>query len=294
MDIQTIGVVGAGSMGNGIAQVCASGGYRVIMHDRTPEYVQHGLATIQSSVGKFVDRGKMSAADRDAVLERITTTTRLEDMAPADLVIEAVFEDFEVKKDVLIKLAAIVHHETILASNTSSISITKLAAATEQPERVIGMHFFNPVPLMQLIEIIRALQTSQATFEAIRDLSVKLGKTPVEVQDAPGFIANRVLMPMLNEAMYALQEGIATAEDIDTVIRLGLNHPMGPLALADFIGLDVCLDIIVVLHRDLGDPKYRPCPLLRKMVDAGYLGRKTGRGFYVWTNGQRGEQVKLR
>ncbi len=294
MDIQTIGVVGAGSMGNGIAQVCATGGYRVIMHDRTTEYVERGLTTIQGSVGKFVDKGKMSAEDCDALLARISTTTRLEDMAAADLVIEAVFEDFDVKKDVLIKLGAIVHAETIIASNTSSISITKLAAAAEKPERVIGMHFFNPVPLMQLIEIIRALQTSQATFEAIRDLSVKLGKTPVEVQDAPGFVANRVLMPLLNEAMFALQEGIATAEDIDTVVRLGLNHPMGPLTLADYVGLDVCLDVLEVLQRDLGDPKYRPCPLLRKMVDAGYLGRKSGRGFYVWTNGQRGEQVKLR
>jgi 3-hydroxybutyryl-CoA dehydrogenase len=281
-------------MGNGIAQVCAAGGYQVIMHDRAEEYVQRGLSTIQGSIGKFVEKGKMSAEDRDALLARLTTTTRLEDLAAADLVIEAVFEDFDVKKDVLIKLDEIVGANAIIASNTSSISITKLAATTSKPERVIGMHFFNPVPLMQLIEIIRALQTSLATFEAIRDLSVRLGKTPVEVQDAPGFVANRVLMPLLNEAMFALQEGIATAEDIDTVVRLGLNHPMGPLTLADYVGLDVCLDVLEVLQRDLGDPKYRPCPLLRKMVDAGYLGRKSGRGFYVWTNGQRGEMVKLR
>jgi 3-hydroxybutyryl-CoA dehydrogenase len=281
-------------MGNGIAQVCAAAGYTVIMHDRAEEYVQRGLSTIESSIGKFVEKGKLTPEDRDALLGRLTTTTRLEDMAAVDLVIEAVFEDFDVKKEVLSKLDEIVSAEAIIASNTSSISITKLAATTWKPERVIGMHFFNPVPLMQLIEIIRALQTSQATFEAIRDLSVKLGKTPVEVQDAPGFIANRVLMPLLNEAMFALQEGIATAEDIDTVVRLGLNHPMGPLTLADYVGLDVCLDVLEVLQRDLGDPKYRPCPLLRKMVDAGYLGRKSGRGFYVWTNGQRGEPVKVR
>jgi 3-hydroxybutyryl-CoA dehydrogenase len=294
MEIKTIGVVGAGSMGNGIAQVCAAGGYTVIMQDRAEEYVQRGLSTIQSSIGKFVEKGKLTPEARDALLGRLTTTTRLEDMAAADLVIEAVFEDFDVKKEVLTKLDEIVSAEAIIASNTSSISITKLAATTWKPERVIGMHFFNPVPLMQLIEIIRALQTSQETFETIRDLSVKLGKTPVEVQDAPGFVANRVLMPLLNEAMFALQEGIATAEDIDTVVRLGLNHPMGPLTLADYVGLDVCLDVLEVLQRDLGDPKYRPCPLLRKMVDAGYLGRKSGRGFYVWTNGQRGEAVKVR
>ena len=294
MEIKTIGVVGAGSMGNGIAQVCAAAGYTVIMHDRAEEYVQRGLSTIQTSIGKFVEKGKLTPEDRDALLGRLTTTTRLEDMAAADLVIEAVFEDFDVKKDVLTRLDEIVSADAIIASNTSSISITKLAATTWKPERVIGMHFFNPVPLMQLIEIIRALQTTQETFEAIRDLSVKLGKTPVEVQDAPGFVANRVLMPLLNEAMFALQEGIATAEDIDTVVRLGLNHPMGPLTLADYVGLDVCLDVMEVLQRDLGDPKYRPCPLLRKMVDAGYLGRKSGRGFYVWTNGQRGESVKVR
>ena len=294
MDIKTIGVIGAGSMGNGIAQVCAANGFTVIMQDRADEYVQRGLSTIRSSLGKFVEKGKLSAEDRDAIMGRLTATTNLADMKSADLVIEAVFEDFDVKKEVLMRLDEIVGADCIIASNTSSISITKLAAATWKPERVIGMHFFNPVPLMQLVEIIRALQTSQETFEAIRDLSVQLGKTPVEVQDSPGFVANRVLMPLLNEAMYTLQEGIATADAIDTVVRLGLNHPMGPLTLADYVGLDVCLDVLEVLLRDLGDPKYRPCPLLRKMVDAGYLGRKSGRGFYFWTGSQRGDMAPVR
>ncbi|HET7078913.1 MAG TPA: 3-hydroxybutyryl-CoA dehydrogenase [Chloroflexia bacterium] len=282
MDIKTIGVVGAGTMGNGIAQVCAQAGYHVIMNDREDAFVQRGLSSISKSLGKLAEKGKFSAEERDAIYGRITPSTALEDLSRADLVIEAVFEKLEVKRDVLARLDAICRPETILASNTSSISITKLAAATKRPEKVIGMHFFNPVPIMQLIEIIRALQTSQETFDTIRELSVKLGKTPVAVQDSPGFVTNRVLMPLLNEAMFTLMEGVASAEDIDTAVKLGLNHPMGPLTLADYVGLDVCLDVMEVLHRELGDPKFRPCPLLRKMVDAGYLGRKSGQGFYKY------------
>jgi 3-hydroxybutyryl-CoA dehydrogenase len=282
MDIQTIGVVGAGAMGNGIAQVCAQAGYDVIMNDREDAFVQRGLSSISKSLGKLADKGKFSAEERDAIYGRITPSTDLDVLRRADLVIEAVFEKLEVKREVLARLDAICRPETILASNTSSISITKLAATTKRPDKVIGMHFFNPVPIMQLIEIIRALQTSQETFDTIRELSVKLGKTPVAVQDSPGFVTNRVLMPLLNEAMFALMEGVASAEDIDTAVKLGLNHPMGPLTLADYVGLDVCLDVMEVLHRELGDPKFRPCPLLRKMVDAGYLGRKSGQGFYKY------------
>jgi 3-hydroxybutyryl-CoA dehydrogenase len=282
MDIKTIGVVGAGTMGNGIAQVCAQAGYNVIMNDREDAFVQRGLGSISKSLGKLAEKGKFSAEERDTIYGRITPSTALEDLSRADLVIEAVFEKLEVKRDVLARLDAICRPETILASNTSSISITKLAAATKRPDKVIGMHFFNPVPIMQLIEIIRALQTSQETFDTIRELSVKLGKTPVAVQDSPGFVTNRVLMPLLNEAMFALMEGVASAEDIDTAVKLGLNHPMGPLTLADYVGLDVCLDVMEVLHCELGDPKFRPCPLLRKMVDAGYLGRKSGQGFYKY------------
>jgi 3-hydroxybutyryl-CoA dehydrogenase len=244
--------------------------------------VQRGLSSIGKSLGKLADKGKFSAEERDAIYGRITPSTTLEDLGRADLVIEAVFEKLEVKRDVLTRLDAVCRPETILASNTSSISITKLAAVTRRPDKVIGMHFFNPVPIMQLIEIIRALQTGQETFDTIRDLSVKLGKTPVEVQDSPGFVTNRVLMPLLNEAMFALMEGVASAEDIDTAVKLGLNHPMGPLTLADYVGLEVCLDVMEVLYRELGDPKFRPCPLLRKMVDAGYLGRKSGQGFYTY------------
>jgi 3-hydroxybutyryl-CoA dehydrogenase len=282
MEIQTIGVVGAGAMGAGIAQVCAQAGYSVIMNDREDAFVQRGLGTIEKSLGKLTEKGKFTAEQRDAIFGRIRPSANLADVADAQLVIEAVFEKLEVKREVLGRLDGLCAPETILASNTSSISITKLAAATKRPDRVIGMHFFNPVPIMQLIEIIRALQTSQETFDTIRELSVKLGKTPIEVQDSPGFVSNRVLMPLLNEAMFTLMEGVASAEDIDTAVKLGLNHPMGPLTLADYVGLDVCLDVMEVLHRELGDPKFRPCPLLRKMVDAGYLGRKSGQGFYKY------------
>jgi 3-hydroxybutyryl-CoA dehydrogenase len=282
MEIQTIGVVGAGAMGAGIAQVCAQAGYAVIMNDREDAFVQRGLGTIEKSLGKLTEKGKFTAEQRDAIFGRIRPSANLADVADAQLVIEAVFEKLEVKREVLGRLDGLCAPETILASNTSSISITKLAAATKRPDRVIGMHFFNPVPIMQLIEIIRALQTSQETFDTIRELSVKLGKTPIEVQDSPGFVSNRVLMPLLNEAMFTLMEGVASAEDIDTAVKLGLNHPMGPLTLADYVGLDVCLDVMEVLHRELGDPKFRPCPLLRKMVDAGYLGRKSGQGFYKY------------
>jgi 3-hydroxybutyryl-CoA dehydrogenase len=282
MEIQTIGVVGAGAMGAGIAQVCAQAGYAVIMNDREDAFVQRGLGTIEKSLGKLTEKGKFTAEQRDAIFGRIRPSANLADVADAQLVIEAVFEKLEVKREVLGRLDGLCAPQTILASNTSSISITKLAAATKRPDRVIGMHFFNPVPIMQLIEIIRALQTSQETFDTIRELSVKLGKTPIEVQDSPGFVSNRVLMPLLNEAMFTLMEGVASAEDIDTAVKLGLNHPMGPLALADYVGLDVCLDVMEVLHRELGDPKFRPCPLLRKMVDAGYLGRKSGQGFYKY------------
>jgi 3-hydroxybutyryl-CoA dehydrogenase len=282
MEIQTIGVVGAGAMGAGIAQVCAQAGYAVIMNDREDAFVQRGLGTIEKSLGKLTEKGKFTAEQRDAIFGRIRPSANLADVADAQLVIEAVFEKLEVKREVLGRLDGLCAPQTILASNTSSISITKLAAATKRPDRVIGMHFFNPVPIMQLIEIIRALQTSQETFDTIRELSVKLGKTPIEVQDSPGFVSNRVLMPLLNEAMFTLMEGVASAEDIDTAVKLGLNHPMGPLTLADYVGLDVCLDVMEVLHRELGDPKFRPCPLLRKMVDAGYLGRKSGQGFYKY------------
>jgi 3-hydroxybutyryl-CoA dehydrogenase len=282
MEIQTIGVVGAGAMGAGIAQVCAQAGYAVIMNDREDAFVQRGLGTIEKSLGKLTEKGKFTAEQRDAIFGRIRPSANLADVADAQLVIEAVFEKLEVKREVLGRLDGLCVPQTILASNTSSISITKLAAATKRPSRVIGMHFFNPVPIMQLIEIIRALQTSQETFDTIRELSVKLGKTPIEVQDSPGFVSNRVLMPLLNEAMFTLMEGVASAEDIDTAVKLGLNHPMGPLTLADYVGLDVCLDVMEVLHRELGDPKFRPCPLLRKMVDAGYLGRKSGQGFYKY------------
>jgi 3-hydroxybutyryl-CoA dehydrogenase len=279
-EIETIGVVGAGTMGRGIAQVAAQAGFQVLLVDAVPEALARGLETLEGSLERLVAKGKLAAGDQQAIRGRIAAGTDLAALAAADLIIEAVVERLEVKRQVLAELDRRCPGTTLLASNTSSISITRLAAATGRADRVIGMHFMNPVPVMQLVELIRGLATSDATFAAVEGVSRRLGKTPVEVHDAPGFVSNRVLMPMINEAMFCLHEGVGEAEAIDTVLRLGMNHPMGPLALADLIGLDVCLDILRVLHDGFGDPKYRPCPLLVKMVDAGYLGRKSGRGFY--------------
>lgn len=282
MEIGKVGVVGAGTMGNGIAQVFAASGFPVRMRDVGQAQLDRGISTIQKSLGKFVEKGKLSAEDGQAALARIETTTELGDMADCDLVVEAIFENFDAKATAFRELDALLKPDAILASNTSSIDITRLAAVTQRPDRFIGMHFFNPVPLMTLVEIIRGLATSDQTYATIRDLSKQLGKTPVEVRDYPGFVSNRVLMPMINEAIFALYEGVASKEDIDTVMKLGMNHPMGPLTLADFIGLDVCLDILHVLYDGFKDPKYRPCPLLVKMVQAGKTGRKSGEGFYKY------------
>jgi len=282
MDIRGIGVVGAGTMGNGIAHVFARSGYEVILCDVQQSFIDRALATITKNLDREVAKDKITAADKDAALGRIQPVTERGRLADCDFVIEAATEKFETKTEIFRDLDRLAQPEIILASNTSSISITKLAAVTKRPDKVIGMHFFNPVPVMKLVEVIRGLATSQETFETVRDLSVKLQKTPVEVNDAPGFVSNRVLMPLLNEAMYAVMEGVATPEAVDEVFKLGMAHPMGPLTLADFIGLDVCLDIMRVMQAGLGDPKYRPCPLLIKMVDAGWLGRKSGRGFYKY------------
>jgi len=282
MGIERVGVIGAGTMGNGIAHVFARGGYSVVLCDVEQRFLERGLATITKNLDREVAKNKISAQDKTSALKNIEPVTDRSKLAECDFIVEAATEKFEIKTEIFRDLDRVARPEVILASNTSSISITKLGALTKRPEKVIGMHFFNPVPVMKLVEVIRGLATSAETFSETRNLAVKLGKTPVEVNDAPGFVSNRVLMPLLNEAMYAVMEGVATPEAIDEVFKLGMAHPMGPLTLADFIGLDVCLDIMRVMQEGLGDPKYRPCPLLIKMVDAGWLGRKSGRGFYKY------------
>jgi 3-hydroxybutyryl-CoA dehydrogenase len=279
---ETIGVIGAGTMGNGIAQVASRAGYSVILRDVKEEFLERGMTAIDRSLQRDVDKERLQDEEKRAIINRIRPVTLMDELREASLIIEAVTENLEVKASVFRALDEIALPAAILASNTSSISITKLGAVTKRPDKVIGMHFMNPVPVMKLVEIIRGIATSDETYAQVRELTERLGKTALECQDSPGFVSNRVLMPMINEAIFALYEGVATRESIDGIMKLGMNHPMGPLALADFIGLDVCLAIMNVLHDGLGDPKYRACPLLKRYVDAGWLGKKSGRGFYEY------------
>lgn len=282
MGVKTIMVIGAGQMGAGIAQVCAQAGYEVFLNDLKPEFVERGLSGIKKNLNRNVDKGRMTAAQMEAAVSRIAASTDLQDAGKADLVIEAAVENIDIKAKIFAQLDEIAPEHAILASNTSSLPITEIAAATKRPEKVIGMHFMNPVPVMKLVEIIRGLATAEEVYQTIEEITKTLDKVPVEVNDFPGFVSNRILMPMINEAIYTLYEGVAEKEAIDEVMKLGMNHPMGPLTLADFIGLDTCLYIMETLHEGFGDDKYRPCPLLRKYVKAGWLGKKSGRGFYTY------------